>query len=104
MRCAGYGYLGAIGEAPPPPPSWFAYAEQREYVRPDFDVALPSLAATAVAAGWGFACAVVTGGEVRCWGHNQSGALGTPDLDAVRFTSAPVLDGADARASRAPPR
>lgn len=32
--------------------------------------------ATAITAGIGFTCALVTGGTIKCWGDNRSGSLG----------------------------
>jgi cysteine-rich repeat protein len=34
------------------------------------------LTATAISAGWGYACAVLSNGTVQCWGDNSNGLLG----------------------------
>jgi hypothetical protein len=40
-----------------------------------------------------WACAIVTGGEVRCWGENTNGELGRGTAGPEVTTAAPVLDG-----------
>ena len=41
------------------------------------------LTATAIAAGWGYACAVLSNGTVRCWGDNSVGLLGLGNTQPV---------------------
>jgi alpha-tubulin suppressor-like RCC1 family protein len=41
------------------------------------------LTATAIAAGWGYACAVLSNATVRCWGDNSAGLLGLGNTQAV---------------------
>jgi alpha-tubulin suppressor-like RCC1 family protein len=54
--------------------------------------------AVAVAAGWTHACALLDGGEVRCWGSGTSGALGYGDFASVTVpnTAGPVALGDEA--------
>ncbi len=59
--------------------------------------------ATAIAAGEAHTCALVAGGEARCWGNNFYGQLGDGTQDTDRLTPVPVsgLSGATAIAAGA---
>lgn len=45
---------------------------------------------TAISVGGGFACAILTGGGVTCWGSNTYGALGEGSPLSSRFAPWPV--------------
>lgn len=36
-----------------------------------------------IAYGWRHACAIVSGGQVKCWGDNRSGQLGQGHIDTI---------------------
>ncbi len=81
VMCWGYNLQGQIGVANPTPPAG------PEYFTP---VAIPSLTGvSAIAAGYDFTCAVVSGG-VKCWGNNKWGTLGVPITTANSDTPVDV--------------
>jgi alpha-tubulin suppressor-like RCC1 family protein len=51
---------------------------------------------TAVGAGAGFACALLSTGTVECWGDNVSGDLGNPDASTPSPNPVPVVNLTDA--------
>jgi alpha-tubulin suppressor-like RCC1 family protein len=46
-------------------------------------------AATQIALGNSYACALISGGTVKCWGHNGNGALGIGDTNESAIYSSP---------------
>lgn len=56
-----------------------------------------ALTATAIAAGDGFACAIVPAGETYCWGVDASGELGLGRVRRFTGTLAPVRVSTDVR-------
>ena len=49
----------------------------------------PGRTATAISAGPNHTCAVLDGGDIRCWGDDDSGSLGLGSLDAVGDNETP---------------
>lgn len=75
VRCWGQNGLGELGSSP-------------AVTQSAVPLSVPTVAsATAVAGGFQFTCAVLTGGSVRCWGAGTSGQLGNGGLVS---TSTPV--------------
>jgi alpha-tubulin suppressor-like RCC1 family protein len=69
IRCWGAGDAGQLGQG----------SNAGALVPPAVPVALPG-AATAVAAGAAFSCALLAAGTATCWGDGARGQLGTGDL------------------------
>ncbi len=82
VTCWGAGGAGQLGQG-----------TQAALLAPAAPVALPK-AATAVATGDDFSCALLSDGRVICWGEGARGQLGTGDA-AGRLTPAPVVGLAD---------
>jgi cysteine-rich repeat protein len=55
-------------------------------------VGLGGIAATDISAGFGFTCALLTGGSVRCWGKNDVGQLGTGNTSSMLDQIAPAIN------------
>ncbi len=71
--CWGFGEYGALGYVPPTRCSESGIDWPCGYVAR----VVPGVAgATAIAAGGGHVCALVTGGQVECWGEDDAGQLG----------------------------
>ena len=51
---------------------------------------LPGVVATAIATGFAFSCALVTGGGMMCWGTNDQGMLGIGSLGAGNQRTSPA--------------
>lgn len=81
VRCWGQNGLGQLGTAP---------ATTQSAV----PLKVPNIStATAVAGGFQFSCAVLTGGSVRCWGSGTSGQLGNNGfLDSATPVTAGLSD------------
>lgn len=79
VRCWGSsenGQLGASGLPGDCTSAYFAdFAQTETYCPTPFNVVGVS-SATAVAAGYGHTCALISDGSVRCWGDNSEGQLG----------------------------
>jgi len=52
------------------------------------------LTATAISASYGYACAVLSNGMVRCWGDNSNGWLGLGNTSAVLSGTVALASGA----------
>jgi alpha-tubulin suppressor-like RCC1 family protein len=52
-----------------------------------------STAAAQLDVGSSFSCAIVTGGQVRCWGYGAEGELGYPGVTTVGVTDTPASVG-----------
>ena len=79
VRCWGAGDAGQLGLG----------GEIGGLVPAETAVALPG-AATAVAAGADFSCALLAGGQVICWGAGARGQLGTGDVVSRAAPAGPV--------------
>ncbi|MFT4125333.1 MAG: protein kinase [Gordonia sp. (in: high G+C Gram-positive bacteria)] len=69
--CWGSNYYGQVGNR--------ATGSDADQTTP-FAVSIPAGTVTAIATGYGSTCAVATG-DVYCWGDNDRGQLGLPDVD-----------------------
>jgi alpha-tubulin suppressor-like RCC1 family protein len=69
-RCWGYGFQGELGDGPP------ADSDSLPVVVSNPAGTGPLTGVRSVDEGYGHTCAVVVGGEVRCWGDNGTGYLG----------------------------
>jgi hypothetical protein len=88
-RCWGYNGEGQLGVGDNRTPDNFDYFPRQVFVS----------GATAISAGGGYqsgyTCALLSGGDVKCWGHNDSGQLGTGNTSDLSSPPAtPVLSGA----------
>jgi hypothetical protein len=82
---------GPAAGAPPP-----VFNQERPVFVPTMlgSAATGSDAYATVAAGFDHACAITTGGELRCWGLNGSGQLGRGTRDTLRYAAPGAVAGA----------
>jgi len=82
VRCWGHNYFGQLGNGATNLPDG-------DYTSPQPAVALGGTA-IAVSAGYGHACAILSGGTVKCWGDDSSDELSGPINTSADSTASPV--------------
>ncbi len=84
VRCWGAGSFGALGDGT---------GESRPTPVPvvQADGAGPLTGVAALALGNAVSCALLEGGEARCWGSNPTGQLGNGTTSFIEFTPVPVV-------------
>jgi hypothetical protein len=78
-RCWGYGPDGALGNGPP------GASSSLPVIVDNPSGSGPLTGVRSVDEGYNHTCAVVTGGELRCWGDNGVGYLGTGTTGGERY-------------------
>lgn len=78
VKCWGYGGLGQLGN------------DDTSDMSVPVDVVGLGSGVSAIAAGSGFTCALLTAGGVKCWGFGADGRLGSGDSSDTSSTSVPV--------------
>jgi alpha-tubulin suppressor-like RCC1 family protein len=78
-RCWGYGFDGELGDGPPED------SNSNPVVVSNPSGSGPLTGVRSVQVGYVHTCALVTGGEVRCWGGNGEGYLGIGTLGGERL-------------------
>lgn len=87
VRCAGWGLQGQLGNGET---GVTANRDSFEPVVINASTRAPLSGVTSISTGYLHACALLAGGEARCWGNNELGQLGDGAGGAVKRSALPV--------------